>query len=302
MEEMKRKKKRHHRGRRKKASKRAIISNIILVVAVAVFLFSGFKLYTIYSEYHKGEKEYDSVTEDVVKKVVVEAETENEDGETVIKEREVLNIDFEKLQSTNPEVVAWIDFEEPSKISYPVMHTDNNDKYLTKTFEGKSNSSGALFVDAYNAGDFSDRNTFIYGHNMKNGSMFSQLRKYKTEEFCKENPYFYIYTPDGIESKYQIFSVCIVEDTSETYIKTYANDTEFLKYIEYIRGISRYDVDVEVTAQSQIVSLSTCTNVTETQRLVVHGVKIEELILDAELVDATAESAGETADNAVTGE
>lgn len=294
MEETSKKQTRHHRGRRKKPSVRRIISNVVLVVAVVAFLFSGYKLYTIYSEYHKGEKEYETVEDEVIEIEVVEEETIDDNGEVIVEEREVLNVDFEKLQSINPEVVAWIDFDEPSRISYPVVHTSDNDKYLKKTFEGKTNSSGALFVDAYNAGDFSDKNTFIYGHNMKNGSMFGQLRKYKTESFCKENPYFYIYTPDGIESKYQIFSVCIVEDTSETYVKTYTNDEDFLEYIKYIRGISRYDVDVEVTAESQIVSLSTCTNVTETQRLVIHGVKVEETILGAELVSSdTAETTEE---------
>lgn len=274
-------KKKHHRGKRKQSRVSTIISNIILVVAAATFLFAGYKLYSIYQEYHQGEKEYDTVEKDVVEAIDIEVETVDEEGEIVVETREVLDIDFSKLQAMNPEVVAWIDFDEPSRISYPVVQTDNNDKYLTTTFEGKTNSSGAIFVDATQKGDFTERNTFIYGHNMKNGSMFGQLRKYKTEEFCKENPYFYLYTPDGKESKYQIFAVCIVEDTSRTYIKTYLNDEAYLDYIEYIRGISRYDVDVEVTAESQIISLSTCTNVTETQRLVVHGVKVEEIDVHA---------------------
>lgn len=269
-----REKRKRRRKRKQKQGKVSIVSNIVLVIAIAIFLFSGYKLYTIYSEYNKGDKEYKSILDDVI---TIEPSEETE--ETGAEAKEIFKVDFEKLQAINSDVVAWIRFEEPKKISYPVVQGTDNDKYLKTTVEGKKNSSGAIFMDAYNAGDFSDKNTFIYGHNMKNGSMFGQLRKYKNADYCKENPYFYIYTPDGKEVKYQIFSVCIVEDTSESYQKVYANDEAYLNYLKYIQSIARYDVDVELTAESQIVSLSTCTNVTETQRLLVHGVKVSETVV-----------------------
>ena len=111
---------------------------------------------------------------------------------------------------------------------------------------------------------------------MKNGTMFGQLRKYKDKSFCEKYPYFYIYTPDGRELTYQIFAVGIVEDTAETYQIFYEDEEAFASYINHIKSVSRYQVDVEVTAQSQIVSLSTCTNVTDSERLVVHGVVVSE--------------------------
>lgn len=269
-------KRRRRRGRRKGN----IVSNIVLVIAIAVFLFSGYKLYTIYTEYNKGDNEYESILKDVITIETPEKTEAAEDEKEAEKaEHVVLNVDFAKLQSKNPDVVAWISFDNPKKISYPVVRGSDNDKYLKTTFEGKKNSAGAIFMDANNAADFTDKNTFIYGHNMKNGSMFGQLRKYKNADFYKQNPYFYIYTPDGKEVKYQVYAVCIVEDTSESYKKFYVDDQEYLKYLEYIKSISRYDTGVEVTAESQLVSLSTCTNVTETQRLVVHGVKISEALV-----------------------
>lgn len=262
----------HHRERRKKKSVHTIIRNAIFVIAAAVFFYSSYQLYIIYSEYSKGEKEYESIMETVI---IESSQVSQEEGEQAQK----FVVDFEALQAINSEAVAWLRFEEPSVISYPVVQGKDNAKYLHTTFEGKKNSAGALFVDANNAGDFSDRNTFIYGHNMKNGSMFGQLRKYKTATFCEEHPYFYIYSADGKEVQYQVFAVCIVEDTSESYKKAYIDDADYLQYINYIRDISRYDVDVELTAESQIVSLSTCTNVSETQRLLVHGVKISEKVV-----------------------
>ena len=259
----------NEQGRKRK--KINIVTNTILVLAIAVFLFSSYKLYTIYSEYNKGDKEYESIIEEVIT-----LETSEEKDESKTETKTVFKVDFEKLQSMNKEVVGWIRFDKPEKISYPIVQAEDNDKYLKRTVEGKKNTAGSIFMDAYNASNFTDKNTFIYGHNMKNGSMFGQLRKYKSIDFYKENPFFYIYTPDGKETKYQVYAVCIVEDTSKSYTKFYADDNEYLKYLEYIKSISRYDTGIEVTAQSQLISLSTCTNVTETQRLLVHGVKVEE--------------------------
>lgn len=271
-QELKQEKKKHHRGRRKKLKKSDIVSNIILVIAIAVFLFSGYKLISIYSEYNEGETEYEDLQEEVVSYQPKEETVDSEED----KEEEVFTVDFEKLLSINSETVGWIRFDNPSQISYPVVLADDNSKYLKTTFEGKKNSAGTLFMDYENSGDFSDENTFIYGHNMKNGSMFGRLRNYKKSSFCKENPYFYIYLPDGRVIQYQVFAACIVKDTSETYDKLYADAEEFQKYIKYVRSVALYSTDVEVTAQSQIVSLSTCTNVSDDERLVIHGVKIAE--------------------------
>ena len=259
----------------KKKKKRSVLSTIVLIIALGVFCYSAFQLFLILSEYQKGDNEYKEILEEAV---VEEVADEKEGEAETAKEEIVFRVDFDKLLSMNPDTVAWIRFEEPKKISYPVVQGTDNSVYLKKTFEGKKNAAGAIFMDAVNKGDFTDRNTFIYGHNMKNGSMFGQLRKYKSADFCKEHPFFYVYTPDGREIKYQVFAVGIVEDTAESYRCTYADDTEFLKYLNHLRSISPYKSDLEPEADWTIVSLSTCTNVTETQRLLVHGVKISEKV------------------------
>ena len=267
----------HHRGRRKKKTFGQIVSNMVLIIAIGVFLFSAFKLWGIFSEYGKGESEYDSLQDIAI------TYTKSDDEDAGVEEK--FEVDFDKLKEINSDVVAWIRFDEPSQISYPVVKGKDNEKYLKTTFEGEKNSAGTLFVDMQNAGDFSDKNTFIYGHNMKNGSMFGMLRKYKTKSFCEEHPYFYIYTPDGKESTYQVFAASVVKDTSESYTKWYNTDAEFQNYINYIRSISGYQTDVEVGTSSQIVSLSTCTNVSDDERLLVHGVKISEKMVGDEAED-----------------
>lgn len=263
----------------RKNRKRNMVNNIILGIAVSVFIFSAYKLISIYSEYHKGDKEYDNIVEDAIEIQTPQDEETVKGKEEKPKVHTPLKVDFEKLKKANKDVVAWVQFDEPKKISYPIVKGEDNDKYLTTTFEGKKNSSGSIFMDVLNSGEFADRNTFIYGHNMKNGSMFGQLRKFKTKDYYEQNPYFYIYTPDGKEVKYQIFAVCIVEDTSKSYTRFYNSDEEYLDYLNYVKSIARYDTGVELNAESKIVSLSTCTNVTETQRLLVHGVKVGETVV-----------------------
>jgi len=251
-------KKKHHRGRRKKKGGSNIVSNIILVIAIVVFAVSAYKLYGIFSEYNKGDKEYQKIQDLVIN-------TEKKDD----TKEETFSVDFEKLLEMNSDVVGWIRFDEPSEINYPVVQGRDNEEYLKRTFEANTNKLGTLFVDVNNPGDFSGRNTFIYGHNMKNGSMFAQLLKYKDDSFYKEHPYFYIYTPDGKVRTYEIFSAGVVKDTSDSYIMDYADDAAFQTYIDYIKQQSAYPTSAEVTTASKIVSLSTCTNVRDDERFLV---------------------------------
>lgn len=277
MEEQKTK---HHRGRGKKNKKRDIVGNIVLVVALAVFAVSAFQLYTIFSEYREGDKQYSNIQDVAIvetkKPDTKEPEQNQEQGTEAPEAVPEYKIDFGKLKSINPDVVGWIQFEEPSKINYPIVHGTDNSKYLTTTFEGKKNKFGTIFVDVDNAGDFSDRNTFIYGHHMNNGSMFAKLLKYKDVNYYKAHPYFYIYTPNGMINKYQIFATSVVKDTSDSYIKWYEDDEAYQNYLSYIEQEADYVTGVEVTAESKIVSLSTCTNVRDDERYLVHAVKISE--------------------------
>ena len=246
-----------------------------LIIAICVFLFSAYKLLTIWQEYHKGTEMYQKVEEEAVQ-IEQQEEMDSSSGETVTRKH--FRVDFEKLLTTNEETIAWIRFDKPEKISYPVVQTTDNSTYLTKGFNGQQNSAGTLFADMVNANDFSDKNTFIYGHNMKNGAMFGRLREYKSEKFCKKNPYFYIYTADGKVRTYQVFSVEIVENNSESFQVYFSDENPFVEYVKMIRENSLYQTDAEVGEEDLIVSLSTCTNVKVTERMIVHGVliKVEE--------------------------
>lgn len=260
------KKRKKTKGKRKNSN---IVTTVILIAAACVFVFSLFMLADSLAPYFTGGQEYDDVKEIVI----TQKKVETEEGE----EEEVFQIDFDALLEQNADTVAWIRFEQPEVISYPVVKSHDNNEYLTKTFSANDNKLGAIFMDMNGSPDFSDRNTIIYGHNLKmGGEMFSQLNEYADESFCKKYPYFYIYTPDNKELTYQVFSAGVIKDTAENYTIAFSSDEEFLEYLTLCENSSNYSVDVELNADSRIVSLSTCTNVREDERFFLQGVLVKE--------------------------
>lgn len=115
---------------------------------------------------------------------------------------------------------------------------------------------------------------------MKDGSMFRHLQDYEDQSFWESNPYFYIYTPDGREITYHIYSVGQVEDTSDTYLTSFASDEDYQAFLDMTKEISLYDTGVEVTTEDTIVTLSTCTSASDEHRFVVRGVKESEVNLN----------------------
>lgn len=247
-------------GKKKKQKRAAfdVLSGTILIVAVCVFAFSLYQLAMMLIPYHTGGQEYEEIQNLAV--------TADEDGSG-------FSVDFDALLEINPDTIAWIRFDEPSIINYPVVKSADNNEYLTKTFAENDNKLGAIFMDMRNSSDFSDRNTIIYGHHLNvSPEMFSRLHLYEDEEFCREHPNFYIYTPDGSVRTYTVFSAGIVNAAANNYDVEFASDEEFEQYIELCRESSNYQVDVEVNAQSQILSLSTCTGDQRDERFLLQGV------------------------------
>lgn len=263
--------KRQKRSRQKKKSGLFDkVTMVVLVVAVCVFAFSLYQLVRTMVPYYSGGKEYDKLKN---KAITVQEQTDDPgdvSGDT-------FKVDFDVLLQENPDTVAWIRFDEPSIISYPVVKSADNKEYLTKTFSANDNKLGAIFMDMRNQNDFSDRNTFIYGHNMKvGGEMFSQLNEYASEDFYKAHPYFYIYTPDGKTRTYEVFSAGVVKDSAEVYNLNITTDEEFEAYLAECKSTSNYVTSPGVDRNSKIVSLSTCTNVNDDERFLLQGVLIKE--------------------------
>lgn len=264
-----------------------ILTGIILVIALAMFFFSGFSLIKAYFEYKKGSDEYKGLESYVIKeteKTSSNATTDEEESEFVYEtEKDMLTghsikkrlyskksiVDFSNLKKINSDLVGWL-LIESLDISYPVVQTDNNDYYLHRTFEKKDNFAGCLFMEYQNSSDFSDNNTIIYGHNMKNGSMFGKLHKILDDGVYNKDPYFWVYTEEKVY-KFHIFSARTVGVSSESYTIRFATPEDFQEYLNNVAGKSELKCDdVDVDASDKIMTLSTCTG-DDSTRFVIQG-------------------------------
>jgi len=189
----------------------------------------------------------------------------------------MIDVDFDSLQQINPDVVAWI-YVEGTDISYPILYAGDDETYLRTTMEGESAKAGSIFLEGYNYPDFKDSHSIIYGHNMRNLSMFGTLKYYKSEEgYLDEHKYFQIITPDS-KMRYEIFSYFDTEAASWVYAVPYSDCEEFDDYISELLRHSYEVVDTEaVTSADRVVTLSTCS--TSGMRFTVHGVLRENISL-----------------------
>ncbi len=264
---------------KRKKNKNTVL-NILLVIFIGIFIFAGARLGLIYYNYHQAESEYDSLEEEFVVDLG-DVTDETAEGSTVsITHTEAdypaKAISFDALQRLNEEIIAWL-YLPACDISYPVVQGSDNDYYLNRTFKGQYNGSGSIFMDYENSADFTDYNTIIYGHNMKNGSMFGKLKHlYQTDGLRDSSPYFYIYRPGGIVLKYEIFSYYITTADSTAYSFLPSESA----YDTYVNSVARRSIEIEDVTEytseyAPIVTLSTCSGrAGGDQRFVVHGILI----------------------------
>ena len=189
------------------------------------------------------------------------------------------NIDFAALQEeTNADIYAWI-YIPNTKIDYPVLqHPEDNLYYLNYNIDGTKGYPGCIYTEDYNSKDFTDHNTVIYGHNMKNGTMFAGLHKYEDSKFFEENPYVYIYTADEVYV-YQVFAAYEFSDAHILYNYPSDTDAAFSSYLEEVMDVrsmnSNFNSDIEVTGTDKIVTLSTCISNKPNNRYLVQGLLLE---------------------------
>ena len=272
----------------KKKKKSDVLLTIALIAAIAVFCYAAFNLYHIYTEYKKGTDEYNQIEEMAV------TERDADSAEVAGPNAQLkppIEVDFDKLKSVNEDVVGWIYVDALPDISYPIVKGKDNQTYLHQTYEKNYNFAGTIFVDYENSGDFSDCNTLVYGHNMKNGSMFGHLKKFREDDkLYKQDKYFWILTPER-NYRYEIITAYTTGVNSDTYTLFKGPGEEFEKYLETIKGYSEIQTDdTDLTIKDRIVTLSTCTG-NESTRFVVQGKRV-----DAEDADGAATNTDSAAD------
>lgn len=249
----------------------------VLCICVVVLCVSIWQLSNIFLEYKAGTDEYEELQQYVMAEIPEEEEEqqaepdEAADGEETDGEEKVQRVALSELQAQNPDAIGWIEIPGTG-ISYPLMHTDDNAYYLNHTFSGKINSAGSIFMETLNSSDFTDLHTIIYGHNMKNGSMFAGLKNYTSPSYLVSHPNIYVDLADGTHC-YQIFSVCEVEADSDSYTIGFAPDEQYETFLQTLKSRSAYDTGVTVSKDDYIITLSTCTTHGE-NRYLVHAKKL----------------------------
>ena len=210
-----------------------------------------------------------------------EAPPEEKDPLAILEEMGVpipeKEVDFADLQeNTNEDIYAWIHIPD-TKIDYPVLqHPTDNSYYLNHNLDGSRGYPGCIYTEDYNKKDFTDPNTVLYGHNMKNGTMFAGLHKYGDSEYLEEHPYIYIYTEEGLLA-YEIFAAYQSGDEHILYAHDGFEDRKvYGKYLEEILSMrsmgSVLKEGAEVTEDSRIITLSTCISGKPDNRFLVQGV------------------------------
>ena len=236
-----------------------IVVTSIQIVLIAVIIFSGIKII----EWIKSNKKNKDIMSEIKENVVINNEMDSNNEE--------YKIDFAKLKQKNSDAIAWIKVNG-TDIDFPVVKGTDNSYYLTHNFDKEKNKAGWIFADYRNKFDGTDKNIIIYGHNMKNGSMFASLKDVIKEEwYNNENNKYIALITENENCKYQVFSVYQIE-TEEYYLQT--NISNFKEFVEKIKGRSKKKFNVDIKETDSILTLSTCADNTK-YRVVLHAVKIK---------------------------
>lgn len=179
------------------------------------------------------------------------------------------SMDLTALRVVNGDVVGWL-LIPGTTISYPLVQGTDDSHYLSHTWDGRTSAVGAIFLSASASRDLSDFHSLIYGHRMKNGSMFAGLKYFRDESYYQAHPFVYI-TDDGGTKRYEIFAAYEAATDSETYRVGQRSEKMRQAYIDYCLAQSRYETGVVPRADDRLITLSTCTGSGHATRWVVQA-------------------------------
>ena len=236
--------------------KKKIIVFIIEISLIGLIIFSLFKIFNWGKDNYENKKILDNLVNSV----------------KVDKKNNKYIVDFKSLKEKNSDTIAYIKVNG-TNIEYPVVKSNDNSYYLRRNFEKKYNVAGWPFADYKNKFDGNDKNIVIYGHNMKDGSMFGTLKKTLTTSWQEntENHKIILVTENN-QYTYTVFSTYKIEN-EEYYIKTNFNsDDEYNEFLNTIKKRSNYDYNVTLNSDDQVLTLSSCAN-NNKYRIVLHAKK-----------------------------
>lgn len=247
-------------GRKKnKKYKKAILNLIIYIILLSILIYSGIKIF----KWYKDKTNNNKIAEQIKSTVIVEEENGDE-----------YTVDFNKLKEQNNETIAWLKVNN-TNVEYPVVKGTNNSFYLNHSFDKSNNSAGWIFADYRNKFDNTDKNIVIYGHNMRDGSIFGSMLNILNAKWYEneENTNITLYT-ENEKCMYKVFSIYKIEN-EDYYIKTeFKNDNKFEEFIKTLKKRSIKAFNVDVSKDDNILTLSTCAK-NNKYRVVLHAKKVK---------------------------
>ena len=249
---------------------RHIGEKIILVLCIVVFGIAAMNLVEIGKEYYDGQKEYEELKE------YTEEKANGQQDDPTESETEEKTIDFVELRKINEDIVAWIQIPGIG-LDFPVVQGEDNEYYLHHTFRKEVNKAGSIFLDYRNRADFTDQRVIIYGHHMKDGSMFGCLDKYLDRDYFEKYNEVFLFTP---EEKRTYHIIAAYEHPAEHILTSYDfSTTEGIN--DYLRQIPDFVADSGGVIQDEteitppLLTLSTCTRNDKQKRCLVQGILVE---------------------------
>ena len=226
-----------------KKTKKKTLYTILMLICIGVFIFALYNVVNILLEYKEIEDFYDDTIDEYVEL----------DDKGV-----VTYVDLPKLIAKNSDVKGWI-YIEGTTINYPLLQGPNNDYYLYINYDGNYSEAGSIYIDSYCSGDLSDDHTIIYGHNMKNDTMFGTLNDFKNQAHRDAHPYVYILTPNGMWNKYEIFAYYRANINDGTFDLFTGNVNKMKSYVDLVSTKNYLSNDLIPTNGEKVITLSTCT-------------------------------------------
>lgn len=179
------------------------------------------------------------------------------------------SLDFNLLYQTNQDTILWISVDG-TNINYPVVHTDNNEYYLSHNIKRKKDISGWIFMDYRNERNLSDNNTIIYGHNLLNKTSFGSVSNVFTSDWFNSSNHLIKIISDSFENTYEIFSVYYSEPDNYYLQTNFSTDDSYYLFLNNLKSKSVVDFSTDVATTDRIVTLSTCTHDNK-GRMVIHA-------------------------------
>lgn len=247
----------------KKKKKSRIIYDFFIVLFVGIFIYSAYHVVKWYMDNKYTENEINEIKEKANVNFI------KEDGD------EILDVNFAELLKNNEETVGWINIPG-TLIDYSVVRHDDNEYYLTRSFDRTYNGAGWIYADYRTDLDNLGQNNIIYGHSMINRSMFGTLRNVFYDEYLNEQKDYYIYvsTPK-YNYVFQIFSSYHLNPTDDYLVVSFQNN-EFETWLKMVSDRSIINYNTTATTEDKILTLSTCFS--DTERMAVHAKLIKQKV------------------------